>query len=48
MVIIEPQKNVRERGVWGSSQGKFLLEIVQNPAILDSSGGYTSLVIMSQ
>ena len=35
-------------GVWGSSPRKKLLELVQNPAILDNSGGYTSLVIMSQ
>ena len=32
-------------GVWGSSPGKFLLELVQNPAILDNSGGYTSLLL---
>ena len=32
----------------GSSPRKFLLELVQNPAILDNSGGYTSLVIMPQ
>ena len=28
------------RGVWGSSPRKFLLELVQNPAILDNSGWY--------
>ena len=30
--------------VWGSSPRKILLELVQNPAILDNSGGYTSLL----
>ena len=37
---------------WGGGLGvlpqKNLLELVQNPAILDNSGGYTSLVIMPQ
>ena len=38
-------KNLLERGVWGSSPRKFLSELVQNPAILDNSGGYTSLIL---
>ena len=33
------------RGVWGSSPRKNLLELVQNLAILDNSGGYTSLLL---
>ena len=32
----------------GSSPRKFLLDLVQNTAILYNPGGYTSLVIMSQ
>ena len=50
MVILQPQTILLERG--GGSGGpppeKKLLELVQNPAILDNSGGYTSLVIMPQ
>ena len=34
-----------ERGVLGSSPRNFLLELVQNPAILNNSGGYTSLLL---
>ena len=45
MVII--QSKTIERGV-GVLPQKFLIELVQNPAILDNSGGYTNLVIMSQ
>ena len=41
MVIIQAQTILLERGLWGSSPRKFLLEFVQNPAILDNSGGYT-------
>ena len=47
-IIIQPQTILLERGVWGSSPRKLLLELVQNPAILDHFGGYTSLVIMTQ
>ena len=36
------------KGGLGSSPRKILLELVQNPAILDNSGGYTSLVFMPQ
>ena len=36
------------KGVWGPHQEIFILELEQNPVILDNSGGYTSLVIMSQ
>ena len=36
------------KGGLGSSARKILLELVQNPAILDNSGGYTSMVIMPQ
>ena len=32
-------------GGLGSSPRNFLLELVQNPAILDNSGGYTSLLL---
>ena len=39
MVIIQAQTILLERGVWGSSPRKILLELVQNPAILDNSGG---------
>ena len=45
MVIIQAQTILLERGVWGSSPRKFLLVLVQNPAILDYSGGYTSLLL---
>ena len=45
MVIIQAQTILLERGFWGSSSRKFLLELVQNPAILDNSGGYTSLLL---
>ena len=45
MVIIQPQIILLERGVWDPPPRKFLLELGQNPAILDNSGGYTSLVI---
>ena len=48
MIIIKPKTILLERGVWGSSPDIFLLELVQNPAILDNSWGYTSYVIMSQ
>ena len=48
MVIIQPQIILLERGVWGPPPENFLLELVQNPAILDNSAGYTSLVIMPQ
>ena len=36
------------KGGLGSSPRNFLSDLVQNPAILDNSGGYTGLVIMSQ
>ena len=45
MVTIQTQTILLERGVWGSSPRKILLELVQNPAILDNSGGYTSLLL---
>ena len=35
-------------GSGGPPPEKNLLELVQNPAILDNSGGYTSFVIMTQ
>ena len=44
MVIIQPQTILLERGVWGSSPRIFLLILVQNPAILDNSGGYTRYI----
>ena len=50
MVIIQPQIILLERG--GGSGGPppeiFLLKLVQNPAILENFGRYTSLVIMPQ
>ena len=48
MIKIQPQTILLERGSGGPPPENFLLELVQNPAILDNSGGYTSLVIMSQ
>ena len=36
------------KGGLGVLPQKILLELVQNPAILDNSGGYTSLVIKPQ
>ena len=50
MVILQPQTILLESGGGGLGvlPQKNLLELVQNPAILDNSGGYTSLVIMPQ
>ena len=45
MVIIHAQTILLERGVWGSSPRKKLLELVQNSAFLDNSGGYNSLLL---
>ena len=42
---IQAQTILLKRGVWGSSPRKILLELVQNPAILDNSGGYNSLLL---
>ena len=36
------------KGGLGVLPQKIFIELVQNPAILDNSRGYTSLVIMSQ
>ena len=38
----------KREGLGGPPPEKILLEFVQNPAILNNSGGYTSLVIMPQ
>ena len=48
MVIIQHQTILLERGSGGPPPENFLLELVLNPAILDNSGGYTSLIIMLQ
>ena len=45
MVIIQAQTILLERWVWGAPPGKILLVLVQNPAILDNFGGYTSLLL---
>ena len=48
MVKIQPQTILLEKGGLGVLPQKNLLELVQNPAILDNSAGYTSLIIMPQ
>ena len=48
MVIIIQSKTIVIEGGLGSYPIKYLIELVQNPAILDNLGGYTCLVITSQ
>ena len=39
MVLIQSKTIMIERGVWGSSPRKSLIELVQNPAIIDNLEG---------
>ena len=45
IMVIKQAQTILLDGAGGPPPRKFLLELEQNPAILDNSGGYTSLLL---